>query len=236
MAPDRPRRGRVGEGNRPQRGGCVPPIPSRAIQRTGRLDQWLAAACAFGEWSIVVSVLAGTEQTSPVALEPDATGDPPSLRRRAPARIDIILKSGKPLKMTRRKVHVPAGSPFALQVVPQNPSAKVEIAAELPVHTIVPASRIVGGRTPTYHAEFSGRLHLRMIPLPTTGKLYVIVIDGLPAPSCVTIDVAVWPLKSTLLFWWLLVFLSIVGLRWKRLVADSDSVPDLETLTKPTSW
>jgi hypothetical protein len=120
-----------------------------------------------------------------------------------------------------------AGRPLVLQAVPPDASAKVEIAAEPPLHTIVPASRVESGPVPTYHAEFTGRLHLRIIPIPTTGKLHVTVIDGLPDPRRVTIPVAIWPAHSTLLLWWLLAFLSIVGLRWQRIVANSESFPEI---------
>jgi hypothetical protein len=149
------------------------------------------------------------------------------LRRRAPARIDIALKSGQCPTMMRGKVHLIAGRPFVLRVVPPTSTAKVEIAAEPPLHVIVPVSRVAGGPVPTYHAEFSGRLHLRIVPIPTTGKLHVTVLDGLPDPCRVTIPVAIWPAYSTLLLWWLLAFLSIVSLRLQRIVADNESFPDI---------
>jgi hypothetical protein len=152
-----------------------------------------------------------------------ASGDPPSLLRRAPARIDVALKSGRCVAMSRRKIHLRAGQSFVLQVVPPTPAAKVEFVAEPPLQTIVPASRVEGGPVPTYHAEFSGRSPLRFLPIPTTAKLYVSIIDGLPGPCRITFPVTVWPAHSTLLLWWLLAFLSIVGLRWQRTVAYGDS-------------
>ena len=164
-----------------------------------------------------------TAESPVVAPGLSATAGPPSLRRRAPARIDIALNSGKWLVITRRQVHLSAGQCFVLQVVPQSPSTKVEIAAESPLHTLVPVNRIEGGPVPTYHAEFSGRSLLRIIPIPTTGKLHITTIDGLPAPCRITIPVTVWPAYSTLVLWWLLAFLGVVGVRWQRIIADGKS-------------
>jgi hypothetical protein len=160
---------------------------------------------------------------------PNVAGDPPCLRRRAPARIDLTLKSGRCVTIARRKVHLSAGQTVVLQVVPQTPAAKVEIAAEHPLQVIVPASRVEGNRVPMYHAEFSGRSPLRIIPIPRTGNLHVTVIDGLPAPCRITIPVTVSPAYSTLVLWWVLAFLSIVGVRWQRTVANSNSFTDIRS-------
>jgi hypothetical protein len=145
------------------------------------------------------------------------------LRRRAPARIVITLKSGRCLRIIRQKINLRVGQTFVVQVVPQTPRAKVEIAAEPPLQTLVPASQIKGGPVPTYHAEFSGGSGLRIAPIPTTGKLHVSIIDGLPAPCRITIPVTVWPSHSTLVLWWMLTFLGIVGLRWQKIVAEGQS-------------
>jgi hypothetical protein len=91
----------------------------------------------------------------------------------------------------------------------------------------VPASRVDGGPTPTYHAEISGRLFSRLLPIPTTGKLHISVLDGLPDPCRVTISVTIWPGFSTLVLWWILAFLSIVGVRWQKIVADSHDYSDI---------
>jgi hypothetical protein len=161
------------------------------------------------------------------ASGPENFAGPPSLRRRAPARIDVALKSGQPLSMTRRRVHLLAGQSFVLQVVPPNPGAKIEIAADPPLRSIVASSPVEGGTLPTYHAEFSGRLPMRIIPVPKTGKLHVTTIDGLPNPWRITIPVTVRPSYSTLVLWWLLAFLGIVGLRWQTTVANGASYPDI---------
>jgi hypothetical protein len=129
--------------------------------------------------------------------------------------------------MTRRHVYLRAGQCFVLQVVLQSPYTKVEIAAEPPLHTLVRTNRIEGGPVPTYQAEFSGRSFLRIVPIPTTSKVHITAIDGLPAPCRITIPVIVLPAYSTLVLWWLLAFLGIVGVRWQRLVADRNSYVDV---------
>jgi hypothetical protein len=137
------------------------------------------------------------------------------------------MKSGRCPSVIRQKLKLRVGQTFIVQVVPQISGAKIEIAAEPPLQTLVPASRIEGGPVPTYHAEFSGGSGLRIAPIPTTGKLHVTVIDGLPAPCRITIPVTVWPAYSTLVLWWLVTFLSIVGLRWQRTVAEGQSFADI---------
>jgi hypothetical protein len=162
--------------------------------------------------------------TSPATSDLETQGGPPSLRRRAPARIDILLKSGECPSMSSRMVHVSAGRSFVLEVVPQTPNVKVEITAEPPLLAIVPASRIEGGPTPTYQAEFSCHLRRRIIPLPTTAKVHVTALDGLPTPCRVAIPFRIWPTYSSYLLWWSLVFLGIVGLRWERTAAREESI------------
>jgi hypothetical protein len=152
------------------------------------------------------------------------TGDPPSLRRRAPARLDITLRSGRCPRMNRRRVHLRAGRTLFVQVVPQNPAAKVEITSEDPLIVVVPASRVDGGPAPTYHAEYTGRSRLRVLPLPVSGRLHVSLADGHPNPFRVTIPVTVWPSAWTLLLWWVVAYFTIVGTRWQGAVAHSRSV------------
>ena len=165
-------------------------------------------------------------QMSQNATDQDTHGDPPSLRRRAPVRIDMTLRSGEPMTMASGKVHLVAGKVFVIQVVSPTSTAKVEIAAEPPLLTIVPASRIEGGALPAYLAEFSASLRFRL-PLPAMARLHVTILDGHPTPCRITIPVKVWPAFSMWILWWLLAFLGIVGLRWERIVARSELFSDI---------
>jgi hypothetical protein len=139
----------------------------------------------------------------------------------------MTLSSGRSMAMTRRRVHLRAGQSFVIQVVPQHPCAHVEVSAEPPLQTVVRVNRVEGGPVPSYHAEFAGHSFLRIVPIPTTGRLRVTVIDGLPAPCRITIPITVWPSHSTFVLWWVLAFLSIVGLRWQRIVADRERFGDI---------
>ncbi len=129
--------------------------------------------------------------------------------------------------MARSKLHLQAGRCFVVKVMPQSPAHKIEVTAEPPLLTIVPRNRIDGGPVPTYHAEFSGHSLLGVVPLPRTGKVHITVIDGLPDPCRLTIPVTIWPAYSTWVLWWVLGFLSVVGLRWQRTVAGSQSFGDV---------
>jgi hypothetical protein len=153
--------------------------------------------------------------------------DPPSLRRRGPARLDLALKSGRSPGIIRRRVHLRAGQTLVVQVVPQNPAARVDMTLERPLVVVVPTSRIDGGPVPMYHAELTGHTPLRVLPLPTTGRLHVVLGDGLPNPCRVTIPVTVWPSRWGYVLWWLLAFLGLLGVRWQATVASSRSVQDI---------
>lgn len=150
--------------------------------------------------------------------------DPPSLRRRAPARIDIALKSGRCLRIGGKRMHLSAGRIVVVQATTPTPSTQIEITAEPPLHTIVPATQLKSGAVPIYHSEFSGRLMLRIVPIPATAKLHVTTIDGRLAPLRITIPIMVWPSRTTLLIWWLLTLVSVAGLRIQRVVLFSDSL------------
>src|SRR5271165_6646327 len=56
-----------------------------------------------------VSALNATAGMSSVAPDQNPPSDPPSLRRRAPARIDVTLKAGLCVPITPRNVHLRAG-------------------------------------------------------------------------------------------------------------------------------
>ena len=60
-------------------------------------------------------------------------------------------------------------------------------------------------------------------PLPTTARLHVVVLDGMPSPRRVTIPVTVWPSVWTLVLWWVVAYLGIVGARWSARVMRGES-------------
>jgi hypothetical protein len=134
-------------------------------------------------------------------------------------------------------MHALAGRTVVLQVVPPAPGVKVEIVAEPPLHTIVPTTCISTGTVPTYHCELSGRLTLRLIPVPATGKLHVTTLDGLPDPCRITVPITVWPSYWTLMVWWLLAYLAVLGLRLQRTAAEGHSFEEvLRTLWKDSPY
>ena len=165
---------------------------------------------------------------APPSAPPTApAADPPSLLRRAPARVDITLRNGQCPQLSRRGVHLRAGRTLVVQVVPQHAAAKVEITAESPLHAAMPPQRIEGGPVPTHHAEYVGRSPLRVFPLPVRGRVYISIADGRPKPPRITVPVIVWPSVGTLALWWLGIYIAIVAARWKDTVAHSSSVRDV---------
>ncbi|HYH64338.1 MAG TPA: hypothetical protein VD866_06530 [Urbifossiella sp.] len=93
--------------------------------------------------------------------------------------------------------------------------------------TLVPVHRVEGDPAPTYHAEYIGRTATRLLPMPATVRLRVVVVDGRPDPFRLTIPVTVWPSAAAMLTWWGLVCLGIVGIRWRDPLAHSASVWDV---------
>jgi hypothetical protein len=153
--------------------------------------------------------------------------EPPSLRRRAPARVSLTLKSGQSPDVIRGRIHIRAGRTLIVQVIPPSALAKVEVVPEHPLAEVMPVTRIEGGPVPNYYVEYTGSSPLRVIPLPVTGKLHVSVSDGQPNPFRMTIPVTVWPSGWTLAMWWLVAVASVVGLRWQSALARSDSALEI---------
>jgi hypothetical protein len=128
--------------------------------------------------------------------------------------------------MHRRRVHLRAGQVLVVRVVPPHPGAEVTLTAERPLQLLFPASRVGDGGSPTYHAELTGHPPLRM-PWPATGRFHVTILDGLAGPHRIVVPVTVWPSRRGLAVSVLLIFLSIVGLRWESALASSASAWDI---------
>lgn len=125
--------------------------------------------------------------------------------------------------MSRRRVHLRAGRSLVIRVVAQKSLVKVEVVTEQPLQTIVPLSRVESGSSSSYYAELTGHSPLKVVPLPISGKLHVVILDGCPSPCRITIPVTIWPSVWTLVLWWLLAYFSIVGVRFQSSIANSSS-------------
>jgi hypothetical protein len=163
---------------------------------------------------------------------PAPAAEPPSLRRRGPARFDLTLRSGECPRIRRRRVHLRAGQTLVVQIVPQNAAAEVSLVPEHPLQTIVPVNRIKGNGAPTYYAEFTGHSPLHVIPLPSTSRLHVVLADGEPHPFKQSIPVTIWPSIRTLVLWWVSASLTILGFRWRASLADCNSVVDVANVVQ----
>lgn len=153
--------------------------------------------------------------------------DPPSLRRRGPARLDVSVRSGEVPRIGRKRVHVWDGQTLIVQVVPQQPNTKVAIRADPPI--IERFQQSSGGPMPTFHAEFAGHFRFWRFPFPSRSRIHVFIADGLPDPPCLRIPVMVWPSVATLCQWWLLAFAGIVGLRCRDAITGSRSIATVMT-------
>lgn len=86
-------------------------------------------------------------------------------------------------------------------------------------------SKVESG-TIAYHAEFSGRAIMGVLPLPAMGKIHVSIADGRPEPVLVTIPVTIWPSFPNLIVWSLFLSATIIGLRWREALVHSRSIRD----------
>ncbi|VTT98996.1 unnamed protein product [Gemmataceae bacterium] len=150
--------------------------------------------------------------------------EPPSLRRRGPARLHLRLRSGIAPWIARGRVHVRAGRTLIVTVAPPTPEARVEISSAPGLHVEVSPSRITAGPVPEYHAEYAGHFPKMSLPWPYTARLCVAVLDGRPNPYRATVPVTVWPSLSRLLTWWLAVMVGVLGVRWQGVLAQSPSL------------
>lgn len=138
-------------------------------------------------------------------------GHPQCLQRRAPLRIELTDAAGRCPTITRRGVLVPAGSRLRVRIVPPRvtdpgPPAKVSVAPDLTLQTVVALTSSGQGATLAYHAEFRGQLSSSLpqfirdrVPLPCRGELVVAVDDGRFDPLRLVIPILVWPSLRTLL-------------------------------------
>ena len=139
-------------------------------------------------------------------------GHPPSLCRRAPAKVELSDAHGRGLTVTRRGVHLTAGRRLRVKVTPPKGDGadgwegRVTAAPDQTLETVGRLSKVGEGPSATYHGEFRGRLSNNLpqfirdrVPLPCRGELVVTVEDGKHDPVRVVVPVIVWPSTKTLL-------------------------------------
>lgn len=161
------------------------------------------------------------------AVEKAAVVVPPCLLRRAPLRIDLILKSRHSPEISRRRLHIRAGQILSLQIVPQHSSTTVSVIFDHPLKEIVPLIRIDNGPLPTYQNEFIGHSYLGVVPVPILRRLYISLGDGLPNPRRITIPITIWPSFKMFMVWLIFIFLSVAGARWQGTIANSPTLSEI---------
>ncbi|WP_439628372.1 hypothetical protein [Gemmata sp.] len=158
-----------------------------------------------------------------------ACDDPPSLRRRGPARLYLRLRNGNTPRIARGRVHVRAGRTLIVTVTPPTLEARVEISSAPGLYTEVSPTRVAAGPVSEYHAEYAGHFYKLSLPWPYTVKLCVAVLDGRPNPYRAMVPVTVWPSLGRLVTWWLAVSVGVLGIRWQNALAQSASVGSVFT-------
>lgn len=123
--------------------------------------------------------------------------DPLELRRCAPARVEITEESGRPLRITRRFVHVRAGRQVRIKVVPQVPEQgkrkpRAHVVATDAFRVVVPEHTIPDGTVDAVVIHILARRRGR-IPLPRRSELHVTVTEQGKEAHTVVIPVAVEP-------------------------------------------
>lgn len=147
--------------------------------------------------------------------------EPEYLRRRAPARLEITDAAGRPLRMSRRFIHVRAGQEVRVRVVPQSPvhrSAKpiASVKASDAFYTTVDEHKVPGGEVEAVLVQFRARQRGR-IPVPKRATLHVTVTEPGQEAFTLNVQVAVWP------SWWIPLtygFLSVGGTVFANRFAD----------------
>ena len=163
------------------------------------------AATALGEGSVIVFALhtAATTATENTAV----CSTPNSLQRRAPARVGITDGSGRPLRMTRRFIHVSAGTQVRVRIVPptpppDKPRPTVELGATDALRRIGTQHTVTESSTDVAVALYFARQRGRS-PFPRRAELHVTVAEAGKEPFVLVVPFAVWP------SWWLLLGICI---------------------------
>lgn len=143
------------------------------------------------------------------------------LRRRAPARLEITDASGRPLRMTRRFIHVRAGQEVRVRVVPQGrtqdggkPVASVKASESF--YITVEEHKVPSGEVEAALVQFGARQRGK-IPIPKRAILHITVTEPGHEAFTLNVPVAVWP------SWWIPLtygFLSVAGTVFANRFAD----------------
>lgn len=145
--------------------------------------------------------------TDPAQPKPESLPrfDPPSLRRFAPARVEVTDDAGRPLRMTGKYVHIRAGAKIRVQVVPQvprdrEPAHELAIAVSNSLRWVDRPHDVVAGQVTTVVAVVQSR---RWGKLPVPKRAEVTVSSGPPgAERCrQVVSLVVWPSVWAVVGW-----------------------------------
>jgi hypothetical protein len=131
---------------------------------------------------------------------------PPSVRRRAPGKVEVTDAAGRLPRVHHGLVHIRGGKKLRIRVVPQDEhqvSTTVSIVPSGALRAVVPAATVKEGSVKIYYSEV--RAHFRsQWPLPRRGEIHITMSeqdspDSLPYNY--VIPVAVWPSLVRVLGW-----------------------------------
>jgi hypothetical protein len=190
---------------------------------------------ATGEGGVTVG---GHQPSAAVCTEPEY------LRRRAPARVEITDAAGRPLRMTRRFVHVRAGQELKVQVVPQTPppggpKPVTKVRPSRALYPVVDEHPVACGEVEAINARYQARQRGN-VPIPKRAALHISLTEPGQEAFTLVIPIVVWP------SWWFLLgvgFLAvacpIIGSRFLELtrrLEPSEAINEMITNTSFLSW
>jgi len=170
------------------------------------------------------------EPTPPAGAVPHT---PPSLRRLAPARIDVVDEAGRVPRMAAGFVHVRAGRRVQVRVVADPPGPadgppRVAVSHTAALRALMPQRTIREGTGQVTVADLVA--HQRgKVPFPRRGEGRVLVGDAGGPHQTVVIPFAVWPSRLLVLT---VGFVSVCGLLiWNRFAEQAKTAGPLGAVT-----
>lgn len=160
---------------------------------------------------------------------------PPSLRRRAPSKVELTDSAGQPPCISHGLVHLRAGKRLRIRIVPQQ-SVPVTIVPSEALLTVVQPYAVHEGSVQVYHAEVVGR-HRARWSLPRQAHIHITLADPNTEPYTLAIVVAVWPSIWGVLGTGVLgLGLLAVGYRFGELIKTRSPAETLLDLVTDTSF
>jgi hypothetical protein len=146
--------------------------------------------------------------------------------------MEITDEAGRPLRVTKRFIHVRAGQTVRVKVVPQPPMpgrqpVTMSIVVTDAFKTIVPPQLIAEGEVHSLLTHLLARWRGR-VPIPRRANLHLTLAEPDTEPLTLSIPFAVWPSRKAYIK--IAIVGIVLGLLWGRFQEASKTATPLDAI------